>query len=331
MQVSRRQFLKCFSASSAAVISAPVATLGNLSSKAAATTIAKASSAYLRLNTIEHAVVSTYAILDAAGSIRMRQGLIDGAGNTAYILAANTNYMLSEASTPEAREVLLRLLRPRDAGGVIGETGSLFIKLQHQRAAHGLNDDIDDFCASYMAKLNRAIDRIGENRRLSRLVSPGGPADEPLTQRVAGWCDKIFSGELEQLSSDPLFNALSTLHRMEISREHAFTPNKQRQILEDLKNEGFPNPEETIYGQDYSKRLRACELVAGAIEHELVTSQTFHHPPYLITATQNLLAELKGHGVFAWEDFYRSALKRYVSATKRDNAEFLSLSLRADG
>ena len=324
MQVSRRQFLKCFSASSAAVASAPVVTLENLSAKAATAAITKAPSAYLRLNVIEQAVVSTYAILDAAGSIKMRGGLIDGAPNTAYVLAANTNYMLSEASNPEARAVLLRLLSPQDANGVTEEVISLFTKLRRDRERCGFSDDGEDFCASYLVKVNRAADRLDENRHLSALISPLKPAEDPMAQRVADWCDKIFSGELEQLSGDPLFNALSTLHRMDIGREVPFSPSRQQQLLADLRREGFPAPEETIYGSENAKNLRACELVTCTIEHELLSSRTFHHPPHILAAAKSVLSQLKGYRTFAWEDFYRTSLKNYLRIASRENAERLS-------
>lgn len=312
----------------------PAATLGALSTQVAAQSVNKIPSAYVRLNAIEHAVVSTYSIMDAAGSIRMGAGLIDSAANTAYVIAANTNHMLSEASSPEARAVLLRLLRPTDSEGVIGEVRDLFGKLRDDRARHGLTDDIDDFCASYMIKLNRAVDRLAENVRLSDLIAKNHPVNDPLIRRVSAWCDQVFSGQIDQLGDDPLFKALSALHRMEITRDIPFTLERHRQILSDLREQGYPSPEDNIFGPARAATLRACELLLGTVENEVISSRSFRHPPHLIAAAESLLSNFKGYRVFAWEDFYRRALKNYLRTAQRENAEIsspdLALSLRTD-
>ena len=319
MDVSRRQFLKSLSSSSAAVATTPLAALEGLSTKVAAGIIAKTSSPLLRLNIIEQALVSTYGLIDATGTMRRMGGLITGAEHTAYTLAAHTNFMLGEVPTPEARSVLLRLLRPSGATRVLEEARGLFEELRRQQTAADTTGDLDDFRASYLGKLDYGVQRLSKNSGLSDLISRNNSSGDPLTQRVAGWCENLFAGDLQKVQHDRLFDALSTLHRMEICGDIPFCPHRQRELLRVLREEGLPHPERIVYSCR-AEILRDCELVYGAINNELLSSRTFHHPPHLIAATENTLKRLGKIRLHSWQDFYHKAVSDYLTGAKSENS-----------
>ena len=322
MEISRRQFFTLLGASSAAAAVTPTTALEGLSTHAAGSAVAQvATSASSRIGLIEQAMVSTYGLLDLTGRMRGMGGLIDGVAHTAYSLAAHHNFMLGEVDTPEAHAVLLRLLRPSDVMAMRGETLELFHALRRERILAGLPDDVDDYRASFMSKLERVIERISKNRDLSTLIAQGNSHD-PLAVRIAGWCDKLFKGELEQLSQDRLFDALRRLHRINIVRDVPFSPTEQRQILQTLEREGYSNPTNSIYGHDLAKQLRRCELLEGEIENEILSSRTLRYPQHLTTAAQKLLSDLgrKSYFTYAWQNYYCKFLSAYISRAHVENS-----------
>jgi hypothetical protein len=246
-------------------------------------------------------------------------GLIDGAVNTAYTLAAHSNFMLGEVAAPEPKAVLMRLLNPHTAHEVAKEAQSLFKQLAIERTKLGDVEDLDDLRGSYMSKLSRVVHRLNRNQELSSLIHESSSSADPLAQRVASWCEKIFSGRLEELSHDRLFDALRTLHRIEVCRDGAFSPQTQRELLEILQQEGIPEAAEAIFGPDAAALLRRCELLQGEIENYITSSRSMLFPAHLLHAAQDLGASLKIHRHFAWADFYKKHFREFSSMASRWN------------
>jgi hypothetical protein len=318
MDLSRRQFFKCVGLSSAAAAVAPAATLEGLSTVRAPQAIALAS-AWPRLQMIEQAIVSTYGLLDLTGTMRTFGGLIGGAPQTAYSLAEHANFMLGEVGTDEPRAVLLRLLNPQTARQVIRETESLFTRLEYERLKLEDAADIDDLRVSYMSKLSRVVARLAQNQEISKAIYNGASREDLLAQRVATWCEKLFTGRVDELSNDPLFDALRALHRMEISRDGSFSAHKQKKLLEVIEKEGFPEPAKTIFGDKKAKLLHRCEILNGEIENYIVSSRSLVFPAHLIRAAQDLGASLKGEQHYAWADFYRKRFKTFSATAAQWN------------
>lgn len=319
MEQSRRQFFKCIGLSSAAAAVTPLATLEGLATPTTLATLSKAPPALLRLHIIEQAMVSTYGILDLTGPMLKAGGLTDGPAQTAFSFAAHMNFMLGEVTTPEARLVLTRLLRPADSCPVIDEAKNLFDRLALERGYQDSGGDIDDFRASYMYKLTRVVERLDRTRDLAPLISKGLPTEGGLRERVATWCEKIFSGRVDELADDKLFEALRALHRIEVCKESPFCPVEQKRLLNTIHNEGFSSPLESIYGVKGASVLRQCELLKGAIDNYIVSSKTFSHPAHLIAAAQEMASRLRGCSTFAWEGFYRAHFKSYARTSQSEN------------
>lgn len=229
--------------------------------------------------------------------------------------------MLGEVWAPEPRAVLLRLLNPLSARQVIGEAQSLFTRLEHERLKLGDPSDIDDLRGSYMSKLSRVVDRLAKNQELSITINNRTSPEDLLARRVATWCEKLFTGRVDELSSDPLFDALRALHRMEICRDGSFSAQKQRELLEVIEKEGFPEAAETIFGHKNAKLLRRCELLNGEIENYIACSRSFMFPSHLMRAAQDLGASLKGQQHYAWADFYRKRFREFSSMASQWNKD----------
>lgn len=318
MDFSRRQFLKSVGLSSAAATVAPAATLEGLSTARAPQAIALAN-AWPRLQVIEQAIVSTYGILDLTGTMRRLGGLIDGAPHTAYSLAAHANFMLGEVGTAEPRAVLFRLLNPRTARQVIEEAQDLFTRLEKERLLCGEVPDIDDLRGSYIFKLSRVVERLGENQDLSRLIHNAGDPQDLLARRVGTWCENLFTGRIDELSKDSLFDALRTLHQMEVYKDGGFSVLQQRKLLAAIEKEGFPEAAEIAFGRKDAKLLHQCELLHGEIENYIVSSRSFIFPAHLLGAANDLCARLKGISLYAWKDFYKKSFHDFSSSASRWN------------
>jgi hypothetical protein len=318
VEVSRRQFLRCFGIGSVAGVVTPTAALEGLCGVVAPQAKAIVS-ALPRIQAIEQALVSTYGMLDFTATMKGMGGLIDGTGHTAYGLAAHTNFMLGEVSGSESCASLGRLLNPKSAPAVLAEARSLFAQLATERAQAGDSSGIEDLREAFITKLSRVVGRLNENQQLSTLIQQSSSGTDMLAQRVSTWCEKLFSGRLEELSSDRLFDALRELHRMEICRDIPFSPSRQKQLLEVAKDEGFPDPEGEIYGCERAKLLRQCELLIGEIENNVVSNRRMLFPRHLINAAKDLHTQLAPDMPHAWRDFYRQRFAEFVSAAKRWN------------
>jgi hypothetical protein len=207
-------------------------------------------------------------------------------------------------------------------GSVYDEGAEDFFRLS---AGECEPSEVNAFLTRWLAGLQADAATFAGGAKLPGLIMRHPQAANPLAMRMEAWTRQLFSGELEELASDPLFQALSRIHNTHIGRA-PYNAEEFEAQLKTAEEHGFSR-ENLCGGDRLYRQYEDTRRLFGEVDNFILGSRRCEIPQFLRDAVATARADLrsleKGVVTPSWAAYYEEQFAALEERWRDDERSFL--------